>query len=254
MNKDKLSGVERIFPLTPMQQALLFHNVKEEDNGEYFNQHMIELEGEIDTASFEKAVSALSERFEIFRTRIMYRKLEKPVQVVLKKTEMEFEYIDLSEYKGERLEEEKEKLLAADRERGFVIDKDILCRIKLIRLGEKSYLNLWSYHHILMDGFCIGLIASDFFRMYDAVRKGSDEELSPAVSYQIYENWLESQDKDKALSYWKKNLDGYSGTAIIPADKNENGLDFSVYNAVIPADIHRKVLDFSSENKLCSSF
>lgn len=250
MNKEKLAGVERIFPLTPMQQALLFHNVKEEDRGEYFNQHMIELEGEIDTDSFSKAVSALSERFEIFRTRIMYRKLEKPVQVVLKQSDMEFEYIDLSEYKGEKLDEEKEKILSADRERGFVIDKDILCRIKLIYLGDNSWLNLWSYHHILMDGSCIGLIASDFFRMYDMIRKGTNAELSEPLSYQMYENWLELQEKEKALAYWKNYLEGYEGCADVPADLEGEGTDHSVYNALINEDVYRRALDFSARNKV----
>lgn len=250
MNKNKLSDIDKIFPLTIMQQSLLFHNLKDERKNAYFNQHIIEMQGELDIDAFRKAISALSERFEIFRTRIIYKKIEKPVQVVLKHSEIDYEYIDLSDFSGDNQKAEIEQFLENDKEKGFNIDKDILCRITLIKLSDNRFINLWSYHHILMDGFCISIIADDFFKIYDCMKNNEKPDLSETVSYQVYESWLSHQDKDKALTYWNNYLKDYKGISVVPADKNESGEDIQIFISQLDDSVYKSVMRYCCENNI----
>ena len=245
-----MKSVEKIFPLTAMQNGMLFHTLKNEHDNSYFSQHIIEMKGSIDENIFKESLKVLTERFEIFRTRIMYKKLETPMQVVLKKAEMEFTFLDLSSFDEVKRQKEAEYFLKEDIERGFDIGKDILCRVSLLKLDNDTYRNVWSFHHILMDGFCIGIIASDFFKIYDSIKCGRSVKLPEAVSYQYYQDWLEKQDKMQALDYWKSYLDSYEVKQALSGDRNIGGIDEKVYFAIVPNDVYQSALKYSNKKNL----
>lgn len=245
-----MAAVEKIFPLTSMQQAMLFHNLKDEQRSAYLNQHIIEMKGKIDIDVFTKAISALTERFEIFRTRIVYKKLERPVQVVLKKADMDFKIFDFSGYSSDVQKSEIEKFLEQDKEKGFELDKDIPCRITLIKLNDELYQNIWSFHHILMDGFCVNIIAEDFFKIYNFIKNDKEIKLPDTVSYQVYQNWLDKQSKDKALKYWEEYLDNYNNNTLLLGDRDISGEESRTYFADIPQDIFNSALKYSAEKNI----
>ena len=60
-----------------------------------------------------------------------------------------------------------------------------------------------------MDGWCRGVIIEEFFRIYYALEKGEPLRLEPVVPYSNYIKWLEKQDPDIGLNYWREYLDGY---------------------------------------------
>lgn len=87
-------NIESIFPLTSIQKGLLFHALKDGEAGGYTGRHCLYLKGNIDVDAFKKSIDRLNQKYDIFRTRIVYSTLENPVQVVLKESDTDFFYCE----------------------------------------------------------------------------------------------------------------------------------------------------------------
>ena len=75
--------VQNVYPLTPMQEGMLFHALLEPDSAAYFEQLSWSVRGELDVAAFEASWNTLIERYTVLRTMFVYEGTDRPVQVVL---------------------------------------------------------------------------------------------------------------------------------------------------------------------------
>jgi len=107
-----------------------------------------------------------------------------------------------------------------DRERGFNLNRDVLLRAAVIQVDKAHYEFIWSNHHILMDGWCQGVLNSDFFEIYSSYLENKPFQLPPVIPYRNYIQWLENQDKEKARSYWGNLLAGYNEAVGIPVKES----------------------------------
>ncbi|HLP48644.1 MAG TPA: condensation domain-containing protein, partial [Candidatus Kapabacteria bacterium] len=149
-----------IYTLTPMQEGMLFYALYEnKDRTTYFEQISYRLHGELNAALVEKSVNELFKRHDVLRTLFIYEGLNQPLQVVLKERQVEFLFKDIREDAANS--ENKENWVARfrhnDRQRAFNLSKDVLMRMAVLRLDDAEYQVTWSFHHILMDGWCIGI-------------------------------------------------------------------------------------------------
>lgn len=205
----KGAKIQNVYPLTPMQQGMLFNFLYNKDSKAYFQQFCFSLEVDLDIDVFEKSFNKIIERYDVFRPIFIYEKVEEPKQVVLAERNAKLYYEDISQRELQEqlqfLEEFKEK----DKEKGFDISKDILMRIAIIKLGAKDYQIIWSHHHIIMDGWCLGLVLQDFISIYKSIKCRRELELTKPYQYVDYINWLVKQDKGNAEQYWKDYLADY---------------------------------------------
>lgn len=233
-------NIESIFSLTTTQKGLLFHFLKEKEEGAYIGQHILHLKNDINAALFEESLRLLAQRYEIFRTRIVYTKLDNPMQVVLKNNPIEFQY----------LEGDADDFLKKDRERGFCFEKENLIRIALIRTGENTYQNIWTFHHILIDGYCIGILARDFFQIYDNLQKGLPIELPLVPSYKKYVNWLKGQNLEQSKTYWEEYTKGVEKKVSVPGDfKGEKG-DIGIMSYVFSDKVSQEIIAYASSHQI----
>ncbi|WP_415471375.1 condensation domain-containing protein, partial [Bacillus thuringiensis] len=81
-----------------------------------------------------------------------------------------------------------------------------------MQLTHKKHILIWSFHHIIMDGWCLSLVLGDFLKYYEQLRNGMsmveieniiEKEKEKTAGYNEYVKWLESQDKEEGLKYWK---------------------------------------------------
>lgn len=149
-------NLKDIYPLSPMQEGMLFQALSEEDRSLYVEQTSYRVKGKIDLVAFEAAWNRLVERYDILRTLFVHKKSRRPLQVVLKKREIEFSVEDLTRVPQAALEKRVRKIREADRARGFDLTGDLLMRIKVLKLSPETSEVIWSHHHILMDGWCRG--------------------------------------------------------------------------------------------------
>ncbi|WP_019640672.1 non-ribosomal peptide synthetase, partial [Paenibacillus fonticola] len=211
--KDK---VAKLYPLTPMQEGILFYSLLEERSEAYFCQFNISLHGLLDLGILEQSLTVLMERHEMLRTLISHKKLSQPLQVVLKERTPSFLFEDLTGIEESRKQERVEAFKQADRARGFDLTNDVLLRIAVLKTGEEQYEMIWSSHHIILDGWSSSILRNELFTIYEQLRNNRPLHLPAAYSYANYMGWLERQDKEEALRYWTHYLEGYEQRAEIP--------------------------------------
>ncbi|NIM16909.1 MAG: amino acid adenylation domain-containing protein, partial [Candidatus Aminicenantes bacterium] len=213
---DENPEIQLIYPLSPMQNGMLYHWLRNEKSDSYFSQGVFTIEGEIEKSTLEDTFNQLIERYDILRTIFVYEDLEEPLQVVLnnrKARVYDEDITHLSENQGNLyLEEFKRK----DKQRGFDLTRDILMRLSLFKTGFKDYCLVWSFHHILMDGWCLGIIFKDFIEIYHSLKQGKRVELPAVIPYINYIRWLEKQEKTAGLKYWQQYLEGYEEPVGLP--------------------------------------
>lgn len=224
MSKEINNKVEGIYLLTSMQEGMLFYKNLNEKDTSYFIQSVLNLKGIVDVKNIQEAIDLLAVKHDALRTAFLYKKVVKPRQVVMTERKLENQYIDLSNVQD--INTELERIKKEDVARGFDLSRDPLMRAILVKISNDEYKMIWSFHHIIMDGWCFSLILKDFMSNYDRLLKGSSREdlvkeikESNAVrtSYGEYLKWLEKQDRNEGLDYWKDVLEDYGSTAdIIP--------------------------------------
>ncbi|MSO00265.1 non-ribosomal peptide synthetase [Bacillus paralicheniformis] len=211
MSQFKKEHVQDIYYLSPMQEGMLFHTLLHPGQGFYIEQISMQVKGSFQKDILEKSMNVIIGRYDIFRTVFVHEKMKRPVQVVLKERSFQAEEIDLSGLseaeQNERIEDYKRK----DKEKGFNLSKDIPMRTAVFKKGQDRYEWVWSYHHILLDGWCFGIVVQELFEVYNALRENKPYSLGPVKPYKDYIKWLESQDKQRSLAYWEHHLDGFEG-------------------------------------------
>ncbi|AVF26547.1 non-ribosomal peptide synthase/polyketide synthase [Paenibacillus larvae] len=215
--------VENVYPLTPMQKGMLFHNLLESAKGSYFEQASFDLQGDLDFEVFEKSLEQLFRKYDVLRTNFYTGWKDTPLQVVYKKKGIDLHVADLRELNVQQREDQIESYRREDKARGFDLMRDVLMRISVFRIEDRLYRLIWSFHHILMDGWCLSLITNEVFNHYLALKERRDTEQTYATPYSRYIEWLEQQDHEEAKRYWQQYLQGYEGDIHLPLTKSQNG-------------------------------
>ncbi|AXY73694.1 amino acid adenylation domain-containing protein [Paraflavitalea soli] len=210
--------IEDIYPLSPMQQGMLFHAIADPTSTAYFEQTSYCLVGHLNMEAVEKSLNALMARHPVLRTRFLYKGLEKPLQLVLKEQFIECSFTDI---RGEIRNGSRNSVLQdwreADKAALFNLSEDALMRVTILQTATGEYEFIWSHHHIIMDGWCMGILINEFNLLYESFLHGQPIQLPPASPYATYIQWLEERDTAEAAHYWKDYLQGYHQLATIPA-------------------------------------
>ena len=228
--------IEDIYGLSPMQEGMLFHWLLDKDSDHYFNQISYQLEGDLDVSLFEKSYGDLVSRYGILRTLFLYEDYEDHLQLVLRDMPVSFEYLDV---RGEVLESERSLVvshyLGLDRSRKFDLGSEGMMRVGVYQMGDDDYEIIWSFHHILMDGWCMSILVNDFNAFYQGYLSGQTIDLPPVVPYSSYINWLST--REVSSDYWVSYLSGYSSLSTISRDRlGLEGFSLSVIDLILDGD------------------
>ncbi|MBS4098535.1 MAG: amino acid adenylation domain-containing protein [Sulfuricella sp.] len=204
----KKENLKDIYPLSPLQEGMLYHALFDEGGTAYVEQFSYRVAGPFDVARFRESWGELVARHDILRTAFVYEKTARPRQVVLKQVEAEFSEVDLRELDGAAQEATLGRLREEDRQRPFDPRAGHLARMTVIRLEAERHEVLRTHHHILMDGWSSGILLKELMEIYRAKVSGAPLVLPPAVPIAEYVKWVEAQDKAASLTYWHTHLDG----------------------------------------------
>ncbi len=210
------NNIKDIYPLSPMQHGILFHTLADESLGMYFEQIAITLSGQIDLDLFQKSFNAVIKEYDVLRTMFIYKNVKKPVQLVLKDRKTDIRFEDISTKAGLEKTEYIEKFKKQDMEKGFDLSRDILIRMSIIKTDERSCEIIVSFHHIIMDGWSLGVIIKDILANYELLKDKKELKIIDAKPYSDFIKWIENQEIEEGFSYWKKHLEGYEQKAEIP--------------------------------------
>ena len=188
-----------VYPLSPMQQGMLFHTLYDQQAGNYINQLRVEVQG-LDVQRFQQAWQATLDAHDILRSGfVLQGELVQAVQVVRKAVDLPFSEHD---WRGQpALEQALQTLAEGERQRGFDLAAAPLLRLVLVRTGDASHHLIYTNHHILMDGWSTSRLLGEVLQRYAGVAPQA-----PATHYRDYIAWLQGQDAAVAEAFWKAQL------------------------------------------------
>ncbi|WP_410586699.1 amino acid adenylation domain-containing protein [Amycolatopsis sp. lyj-23] len=209
--------VEDIYPLSPMQEGMLFHTVREQGAGSYVVQMAARLTGRFDPRRFRAAWQRVLNRHAALRTSFHWDRLDRPLQVVHHGVTAA---VDTADWRSLDHAEQAERMagfLAADRERGFSLSRPPLVRLTLVRVADAEWELVWTHHHLLLDGWSMPLVVRELFGWYEALGKDGSHPAPapPARPYRDYIAWL--RDQDPAEDFWRARLGGFAAATPLPA-------------------------------------
>lgn len=206
----EVEKIEDIYTLSPTQQGMLFHVLSAPPASSiYFEQAMCTLHGQLDISAFEQAWQQVVSRHPSLRTALVWKGLDKPVQVVYRRVKLLVEQYDLRRHSTADREVQLQNYLQVDRTRGFELSKPPLMRIALLRITEDTYQFVWSSHHLILDAWSNTILLKEFFTLYEAFCQGKSIRLKPSRPYRDYIAWLKQQDLSQLEVYWRQVLQGF---------------------------------------------
>lgn len=208
--QSKNKDIESIYPLSPTQEGIIFHTLYEPESTIYFEQFQLTIHGNLDQGIFERAWQLLVERHSALRTLFVWKNRKQSVQVVRKKVNLPWCNLDWRMFPQQEQEIRLNSFLDSDRKQGFELDKAPLMRFTLIRVADESYEFVWSFHHLLVDGWSWPIIFKELFALYESIQNGQQLYLAPSRPYRDYINWLQQQDLAGAKVFWQQNLEGFT--------------------------------------------
>ncbi len=212
----RLEGVEDVYPLSPVQEGMLLHSVATPQRPVYHQQVDCLLRGSVNPAALGAAVGEVVERHPVLRTFFLWKTVREPVQVVAERVVVEVSHEDWSRAPEAENERRLAEFLAADRSRRFDLSRLPLARFHLVRTGEASYRLVWSFHHILLDGWSVYRLLREILEGHEALGKGERFHRAPARPYRDFISWLRQQDLDAAERFWRLELTGFREATPIP--------------------------------------
>lgn len=251
-------NIQDIYELSPLQQGMLFYTLKNPDAGMYVVQLACLLQGELETAVFQEAWQRMVERHPIFRTAFFWKEAEKQLQVVYKQCEPPLEQLDWRDFPAEEQATRLETFLEADRRRGFEFSRAPLMRLTLIRLAGDLYRFIWSYHHVLLDGWSLSQVLQEFFIFYETILQDEHYPMPATNPYRDYINWLQQQDRSRAETFWRGQLQGITGpTPLVMEDANlgveqalEIGIEHGELEIQLPVETTAALQRLVQKNRL----
>jgi amino acid adenylation domain-containing protein/non-ribosomal peptide synthase protein (TIGR01720 family) len=181
--------VQDLYPLTPLQEGLLFHRRSSLGTGTYFEQMAIELRGALDPAALGRALELLVQLQPVLRTSLRWHDLARPVQIVWQQAELAFTEHDLRGRPD--AERALEALLAEDRRRDFDPTVAPLFRWTFVRLEDARAVLVLSFDHVLLDGWSMPVLWQSLVELYNADRADREPSLPAGRPYRDYVEWLE---------------------------------------------------------------
>ncbi len=218
----------KTFPLSPMQQGMLFHHLKEPHSGVDIEQLVIHLQEAIDVRRLETACRWLVSRHDILRAQFVWEGVEHPQQEVLPEVAVPFEVEDARQLSATDQRQRLQTFLEGDRLRGFDLDCAPLLRLTLFQWAGASFSLVWTFHHALLDGRCFPILLREVFEAYAELERGEISRRPVPFSYRRYIGWLAKENVAAAEPYWKNLLRGFTAPTPLTVDR-KTPPDVAVY-------------------------
>jgi hypothetical protein len=217
------AGREGALPLSFAQQRLWFID-QLEPGGVFYNVPLaVRLTGRLDAQALGRTLTEVVRRHEVLRTTFESTGGE-PAQVIHPPAPVRLEVEDLSGVEGQAREAEAMRLAAAEARRPFDLAVGPLLRARLLRLGEEEHVALLTLHHIVSDGWSMGVLVREVAALYEAYSRGEESPLAElAVQYADFavwqREWLRGEVLERQLNYWREQLAGAPPVLELPTDK-----------------------------------
>ncbi|WP_411574633.1 non-ribosomal peptide synthetase [Streptomyces fradiae] len=206
-----MNDIEDIYPLSPAQEGMLYHATTSPEQGLYVETTTFRLTGPLDVDALTAAWQAAVARHPALRTAFVHERISAPHQVVLPAARVRVDVRDLTGLDAAARDEEVAAEIARRRAEPFDLTRPPLMRLLALRLGADEHLMVWTYHHMILDGWSAALLMADVTA--ELARPGSAA--APPPPFREHIAWLRRQDPERDRAFWTAYLDGYGEPAVL---------------------------------------
>jgi amino acid adenylation domain-containing protein len=199
-------------PVSSAQQRLWLIDRMEEPNPSYNIACHLALHGSVDAALLERSLNELARRHGTLRT--TFEEVDgEPVQVVAPSIALPLPLLDLSGMPATERHAGVAQAIGEEAQRLFDLKRGPLIRARLLRLSAQEHVLVLAMHHIVSDGWSLGVLATDLFRIYAGLRDSREPALAKLpiqfIDYSTRQSrWLQSDECCRQLAYWTERLAG----------------------------------------------
>jgi non-ribosomal peptide synthetase component F len=210
-------------PLSFGQQSLWLIDQLEGGSRPYHVSNVLELTGELDKGALQGSFDVIVQRHEVLRT-TYNQGTDGPVQVVHEARPVSIDEIDLSMLVPEERAAQLDRIIQQAADRTFDLSRDSMLRLTLVRIGSAQHALITSMHHIVSDGWSLGIMMKELTAIYSALRRGQAHPLPPlAIQYGDFACWqrrtFTHEHLAGQLQYWRERLHGAPSTHGLPTDR-----------------------------------
>lgn len=210
-------------PLSFVQEGVWYLEQLQPDKATYNMSIAWQLEGRLNIAALESAFNALMQRHETLRTSFQIID-EQPVQIIAPELTLIIQTVDLQHL--EKQEQEKQALELAQKERDtpFDLTQAPLLRVTLVQLATDAHIFLLTWHHIISDGWSVGILTKELSALYATFYGQQAEAALPKlpIQYADFTVWqrenLQNETLEKYVSYWRQQLADAPPLLELPTD------------------------------------
>ncbi|MGG6293706.1 amino acid adenylation domain-containing protein [Leptolyngbya sp. AN02str] len=200
--------IEDLYPLSPVQQGILFHTLYAPGGELYVTQLACTLRGALHESALQRTWQHLIERHPIFRTAFLWE-LDQPLQCVRQRASLPWQSLDWRSLPSAAQQTQLNAWLQRDRASGLHLQEAPVMRLTLIRLADQVYEFVWTSHHLLLDGWSLPLVFNELFTTYAAFSRGQLPSSPSTRPYRDYITWLQTQDLTAAEAFWRQQFQGF---------------------------------------------
>ncbi|MEU9851633.1 condensation domain-containing protein, partial [Streptomyces sp. NPDC047985] len=245
-------GVEDVYPLTPLQAGMLFHALADPGSSAYLEQFVFRLDGVSDVERLARAWQTVVGHADALRVSLAWEGLSEPVQVVHREVTVPVTVLDWTDLAEERQAEALADLMDQDRARGIDLTSAPLLRVVLARLSGDAVQVVWTFHHVLLDGWSTAALVPDVLAEYAG--DGAGRGAGSRGSFGEYVRWLVGQDASAGRAFWRDRLAGVSDPVVLPYDRlpgeAERGRSSGRVPVVLGAGVAGRVGGFARRHRL----
>ncbi|WP_212004500.1 non-ribosomal peptide synthetase [Chitinophaga sp. HK235] len=213
--KKRASNIDSMYRLSPLQEGMLFHGLYDGQTSAYLEQ-VSSYVFNADPELLKQTWQLLMEKHTILRTGFEHKLLEIPVQCVYNEVTLPFTIQDLRHPDAAVQQAAIDAFLAEDKAKGIDFKTPPLMRIALLQTGESNYLMVWTFHHILLDGWSISVLMEEFMQYYKQLAAGKTVEDTTTDVFEDYIRFISSQDASAAEQHWRQYMSGIEEGTLLP--------------------------------------
>ncbi|CAM2068625.1 Amino acid adenylation domain-containing protein [Sulfidibacter corallicola] len=213
--------IEDIYELTPMQEGMLYHALADEHHAVYVEQISLTLQGTLDPEILQAAWFDVVRRHAVLRTAFRAEGLRRPVQMVLRDPAA-FGSAQPWLFRDLTAEPDPEAALVdlerEQRESGFDVTRAPLWHMLLARLGDDRFQLVWTFHHLILDGWSIPAVLGEWLGFVRAAVTGELFEPPRRTPFKRHIAWLKQRDRGAGERYWRGALADFDTPTALPFD------------------------------------